>query len=495
MASLSKISIILCLLISSISTFYAQIDAVKKRELITKEFIEAYNKKDYKEMKKKLFLLGKIIVSRNKLKESLSDMRSTLGKLTFVKALHPSETKTEVKVTSERDSSETETFIFNFNKKNKITGFFLKPVDFIYPKDHLNNQRILSTQEKIFKIDSIVKKKNIEANFNGCVLIIDNGNIIYKDCHGYSNLEKRTLLNDSSVFYLASCSKQITATAIMILVEKGKLKFSDTIQKFISDLPYKNITVEHLLTHTSGLPDYISLMNKYWDKTKQASNYDMINTLIKYKPKTYFKPGETFDYSNTGYALLAVIIEKCSGQSFSDFMKQNIFRPAGMQHSSVNGSSSASGDKVTNWAYGYVYSDSLKKYVLPEKLSGYQYTNYLDPIVGDGNINSTITDLALWEKALRENKLIQKTTLDRAYSMRKFKSGEESNYGYGMFISNAPKNESLVYHGGSWPGYHSFILRFIDKNSTIVILSNNEFISFQQLANKIANILLNRKTE
>lgn len=236
-------------------------------------------------------------------------------------------------------------------------------------------------------------------------------------------------------------------------------------------------------------------MNKYWDKSKQANNYDMLNTLIKYKPSIYFKPGETFDYSNTGYALLAIIIEKCSKQFFPDFIQQNIFVPSGMLHSSVGGSSSASGDKISNWAYGYIFSDSLKKHVLPEKLNGYQYVYYLDPIVGDGNINSTISDLALWEKALRKNKLIQKTTLDKAYSIHKFKSGEESNYGYGVFISNAPKNESLVYHGGSWPGYHSFILRFIDKNSAIVILSNNEYISFQQLADKIANILLNRKTE
>lgn len=469
----------------------AQNNSINKKDLIIYDFIKSYNYRDYKKMKRNLFFIGKVVVSKNKMKETFTEIYDVWGKFTVKKISHLSETKTEVRVVSQRDTTETEMFNFFFNKKNKLTGFFIKKADFYYPLNKKATSNGLLTNEKSRKIDSLISKKGREGNFNGSVLVIDSGNAIYKNNYGYSNFEKKAILNDSSVFYLASCSKQFTAMAIMILAEKGKLKYSDTIQKFIPDFPYKNITIENLLTHTSGLPDYMTLMGKYWDKQKQANNYDVVNTLFKIKPAVYFKPGENFDYSNTGYVILGIIIEKSSGVSFNEFMTKNIFNPIGMNHTFVGGSSKEAGDKLPNWAYGYVYSNSLKEYVIPEKLNWYQFVTYLDPIFGDGNINSTITDLAKWEKSLRENVLVTKTTLNISYTKYKLKNGEITEYGYGECISDKMGMERVVYHSGGWQGYRSFILRLVNKDLSIVVLSNNEYVSFNQLVDEIALILLN----
>lgn len=324
-------------------------------------------------------------------------------------------------------------------------------------------------------------------------MILEKGQELYKKSYGFSNFDTKELLNDSSVFELASCSKQFTAMAIMMLVEQGKLNYNETLQKFMPDLPYKNITVENLLTHTSGLPDYMEMITKHWDKKKFVTNYDMVALFKKHKPKVYSQRNETYDYSNTGYALLSVIIEKASGMSYSEYLDKNIFKPLGMKNTRVYNTRGSKSEKINNYAYGYIFSDKLQKYMLPDSAEEHDYVIYMDAITGDGTVNSSISDLVKWDQALRENKLVQKSTLERAFSPYKLSNGKNSRYGYGQFLVYGDKKEKLAYHSGGWPGYSTLIVHFIDRPVTIVALSNNEHESMIKIVDETAKLFVERR--
>ena len=190
--------------------------------------------------------------------------------------------------------------------------------------------------------------------------------MIYKKSFGIANEETKQPLNENSIFEIASITKQFTAMAIMMLNEKGKLNLDDDISKFIPELAfYKGITIRHLLNHTSGLPDYMELFEKIFDKSKIATNKDIISIFAQRQPKVLFTPNSKHDYCNTGYALLASIIEKVSGETYPNFLQKAIFKPLGMKNTFVY-KRRLTPKQIDNYAYGYVYSDSLKKYALPD---------------------------------------------------------------------------------------------------------------------------------
>jgi len=164
------------------------------------------------------------------------------------------------------------------------------------------------------KFDSLF---SAQKDFSGVVFVTENGKTIYHKAFGYREFANQIPLQTSDIFELASVTKQFTAMVIMMLKEKGKLNYDDLAEKYV-DVPYKGITIRHLLTHTSGLPDYQDVMDKYWDKSKVAGNADAIDYLNKYAPPKLFEPGEKYTYSNTGYLLLASIAEKASGKDYID---------------------------------------------------------------------------------------------------------------------------------------------------------------------------------
>ena len=169
-------------------------------------------------------------------------------------------------------------------------------------------------QDRIKKIDSLLNSVFANKKINGNFLIAEKGQIIYNKSFGYANEETNEKLNENSVFELASCSKQFTAMAVMILEEKGKLNLNDDITKYLPTLlVYTGVTIRNLLNHTGGLPDYMEIMDSLFDKSKIATNQDIISIFSKHKPKILFEPNTKYEYSNTGYALLASIIEKASG--------------------------------------------------------------------------------------------------------------------------------------------------------------------------------------
>lgn len=356
-------------------------------------------------------------------------------------------------------------------------------------------------EQRIGSIDKFLQGQADFYKFNGDVLIAEKGNIIYQKSFGFSDYENQIPLNDSSLFELASISKQFTAMGILMLENKELLSLDDSLRKFFPELPYYNIKIHHLLTHTSGLPDYEELFMNKWDHRKIAFNDDVIYMLSTEKPAINFKPGEKWEYCNTAYALLASIIEKVTGLTFKDFMQKNIFTPLQMKHTRVY-NTRRSGEILANYAYGYVYSDSLARYILPDSLPDYNYVYFLDGIQGDGIINSTTGDLLKWDRFLYENNLGFDTLVRKLMhphvlcdsakvaSYERYNGTSTLHYGYGVFIG---KNEfgDFIYHGGQWPGYMTEMFHYTNDDITIVVLSNNESTAIP-IRSALSKIMANR---
>jgi len=351
----------------------------------------------------------------------------------------------------------------------KIFFLLLLPISLAAQKDHSALLRqFLTGQHDYFR-------------FNGNILLAKGGNIVYRQSLGYADYNTKRMLNDSSIFELASLSKQFTAMGIMILKEKKQLSYDDYIIKFFPGFPYDNITIRHLLTHTSGIPAYEEQFEKHWDHRKIAYNKDVIEMLRQQKDTLLFKPGSKWRYSNTGYAVLAAIIDKVWGMSYNDFMSKYIFQPLGMTHTFIYNTRRSTGKIPPDYALGFVYSDSLKRHVLPDSVSRFDYVYYLDGIVGDGCVNSTTGDLLKWEQALFSDKLVSKTSVDEMLSPLVQESPRDSTifYGFGVMVQIQSPGGKVISHTGGWPGYGTLLEHWVDKNETLIVLSNNESFSGQ----------------
>jgi len=347
-------------------------------------------------------------------------------------------------------------------------------------------------QNKLEKIDSLLSSLNQQINFNGNVLIAEKGKTIYSKSFGFSNEITKAKLNEKSIFELGSVSKQFTAMAIAILNKNGKLSYDDKIGKYIPALAtYDKITIRHLLNHTGGLPDYMEIMDTVFDKRKIATNQDIISIFAKYKPAVLFEPNTQWQYSNTGYALLASIIEKVSGKSYGEYLHQVIFKPLKMTNTFVYTRRYAP-KKIENYAYGYVYSDSLKKYCLPDDVSNTKFVIWLDGIVGDGTVNSTVVDLLKWDRALYTNKLIPAKNKNEIFTSSQLNDKSNTDYGFGWFIENNGVYGNIVNHTGGWPGYMTIVDRHIQNDKTIIVLLNytnkNTYIPIADLRRILYNI-------
>ena len=328
-------------------------------------------------------------------------------------------------------------------------------------------------QTKVNKIDSLLGLLYGKGKLNGNVLVAEKGKIIYLKSFGIANESTGEKVNENTIFELASCSKQFTAMAIMILKEKGKLRLDDPMSRYIPKLSfYDKITIRNLLNHTGGLPDYLSIMDTVFDKHKIAVNDDIIDIFAGIKPPLEFSPGTKFSYSNTGYAILASIIEIASGESYASFLKKNIFEPLDMQRTFVY-NRRLHPQKINNYAFGYIYSKYLAKYLLPDSIEKAKIVYWLDGVVGDGTVNSTVIDLRKWDRALYTGKLISKAGIQMIFSPARLSDGTLTKYGFGWKIEQHADYGKLVRHSGGWPGYKSDIERHIDNDKTIIVLQNH----------------------
>jgi len=308
--------------------------------------------------------------------------------------------------------------------------------------------------------------------FNGNVLYSKNNSIVFTGNYGFSDFTSKKPLNDSTVFELASLSKQFTALAIVQLVEKDLINYNTKVNKIIDNFPYRNITIEHLLRHQSGLPDYQKLFydKKNWNRKKMATNQDVLNVLAKLKPSLVFEPGSKYDYDNTGYAVLALIIETLSKQPFEAYVTKNIFKPAGMETARVFNLKNNT-RSLNNTANGYTYNKKKEKYQKVEDDKNHKHVKWLNGVIGDRGIYASILDLEKWKKALRNNTLITQLSKERMFSVDSI----SPKYGYGFAIYNTESKGKWVYHNGSWSGYKTSAIYLPNSNEYLLILSNNRY--------------------
>ena len=346
----------------------------------------------------------------------------------------------------------------------------------------------LFAQNNTSLFDQYMKAQAGLYNFNGNVLVSKNGKLIYKRSFGYADYDTKKLLDDNSVFDVGSIAKEFTAMGILLLKDKGLISYSDTLRKFFPELPYINVTIEQLLTHTSGMADGYDLVEKHFDHSKIATNEDLIRLLAKEKPPLLFKPGENLMYSGTGFNLLACIIEKISGRSYKTYMDEQVFKPLGMTHTQV-ANAPRSAENIKGLAYGYMYSDSSKKFVRADsKRSGWH--SYFTGITGEGMIITTTGDLLKWDRALKNHSLLTATTQQEMVTLHAEKKFPAVSFGYGIRVG---KNEvgNYVFHNGYYPGYSSMHMRYTDEDVTVIVLSNNESHA-EFIADGLSAITLNR---
>ena len=311
------------------------------------------------------------------------------------------------------------------------------------------------------------------------LLVADSGKVVYHKAVGFNNFDTNEPLDTTSVFELASVTKQFTAMVVMMLKEEGKLGYDDPIEKYIPGLPYKNVTIRHLLTHTSGLPDYMGVLDQHWDKTKVAGNNECIEYLIKYAPPKRFEPGERFEYSNTGYMLLASVAEKASGIDFISFCRTRIFVPVEMTSTDIRSQDEKA--MLPNMAWGYVWAKDKNTYVRADSMIEFNYGIWLGNRKGPGRISSTTTDLLKWDRMLYQGKLVTNETLNEAFNPVTLKSDSISYYGFGWEIKTHPVMGRVVRHSGGNPGYTTRIARYLDADRTIIMLNNNAHPKFEEV--------------
>ena len=312
------------------------------------------------------------------------------------------------------------------------------------------------------KIDTYFQDKYDRNKFNGVVLFASCGKVFFKKAYGYANIKTKDSLSLYSNFQLASVSKPLTAIAVLQLYEKGLVDLDENIRKYIPELPYEDITVRMLLTHKSGLFNYMYFSDKFWDSwTTPMSNEESINLICEKKPDIWFYPGRRYNYSNTGFMLLASIVERVSGESFAYYMKDHVFKPAGMDST-------------------FVYDACLTPEVREQNVIGYRpngriaENSYLNGVVGDKGVYSNVLDMFKLDQALYSNTVVKQETLEEAFTPQHTRLHIDDNYGLGWRLNFANPDAKIVYHAGWWKGFKTQFIRVLPNQATIVVLANKQ---------------------
>ena len=322
------------------------------------------------------------------------------------------------------------------------------------------------------KVDAYIKSEMQKQQIPGVAVgVMRNGTIILAKGYGFANVEHQVPVTPLTIFQSGSMGKQFTATAIMMLVEEGKLSLDDSIAKYFPGAPatWDKITVRHLLTHTGGMTDYPS----DFDFRRDYTESEMLEK-IKLVPLA-FQPGEKWSYSNLGYVTLGILINKVSGQFYGDFLRDRVFKPLGMTTARVISEE----DIVPHRAAGYrLVQGQLKNqsWVAPSLNT-----------TADGALYLNLYDMAKWDGALYTEKLLKRSSLDQMWTQVKLNSGTNEKYGFGWRV-DAVRGHRIVEHGGSWQGFKSQISRYVDDKLTIVVFANSSRADQSKLVNGIAEI-------
>lgn len=317
---------------------------------------------------------------------------------------------------------------------------------------------LLTTEKKLFNASEIFYKEDLlKTRFNGSIIVSKNGKIVFEAYNGLTQINKGESIDSATSFHLASVSKTFTGMAILKLWEEKQLQIDDLLTVYLPTFPYADITLRDLLSHRSGLPNYLYFMESLgWDSHETLTNEELLDFMIKKREKLDVgRRNANFDYCNTNYVLLALVIEKVSKMSYANYLNQTFFKPIGMRNT-------------------FVYSPNMQEKVLPS----YKFNNqkesftFLDAVYGDKNIYSTVRDMLKWDIALNNGKLFEKSTLDEAYKGYSYERKGIKNYGLGWRLYEFPSGKKIIYHNGWWHGNNTVFIRIPNDSTTIVVLGN-----------------------
>jgi CubicO group peptidase (beta-lactamase class C family) len=319
-------------------------------------------------------------------------------------------------------------------------------------------------------VDTLMQRYTGEVP-GAALLVIKDGTAVVRKGYGYADLDNRTPVTPQTNFRLASVTKQFTAAAILLLAEDGKLSLDDSARRWLPTLHAvaEPITIRHLLTHTSGLIDYEDVIPD--SMTAQLHDADVLRILAD-QNRLYFEPGTAYRYSNSAYALLALIVEKASGRSFAQFLKARIFDPLGMTGTVAHEEGIS---QVAHRAYGYSAASD-----------GWTRTDQsqTSAVLGDGGIYSSIVDLAKWDAALYDERLLRRSSLAAAFTPATTTDDPNTDYGFGWRITG-----DTLWHSGETIGFRNVVVRWPRKRMTVVVLTNRNDPEPYPLALEIARTM------
>lgn len=325
-------------------------------------------------------------------------------------------------------------------------------------------------------IDAIMTNYNHQNEPGASILVLKNNKVVFKKGYGVGNINTLDIIKPNTNFRLASVTKQFTAMSILLLEKKHKLSLEDTISKYFSILPpyISKIKIKDLLTHSSGLIDYEDLMPL--NQTAQLHDTNCLQ-LMFFADSLYFPAGTNYKYSNTGYAILALIVEQVSGKPFAQFLKENIFKPLGMK---TTVAFEANKNVVANRAFGHSFENG--HWIQTDQ-------SLTSAVLGDGGIYTNVQEYTKWIKALWNYKLLPEEKQDRAWSKTTLNNGKIIDYGYGWHVEDF-LNTTHPFHDGSSIGFRNSVGLFPEQKLMVIILTNrNEHDPIEEV-HKIASLYL-----
>lgn len=336
--------------------------------------------------------------------------------------------------------------------------------------------------EKKESMEELARKAYEKGGFNGVWLYAENGEIVSKGAYGWVDAENTLPMQEDTIFEMASITKMFTATAIMLLVREGKLSVDDEYVKYFPEFPYEGVTIKHLLTHTSGMPEDLGTddwVEPIWENEHRIPPCsEIIRFLIDSGRELDCAPGERFEYSDIHYCLLANLVEKLSGEKFEDYLKKNVLEPSGMKDSAIlhtrrdGRPSSRIARNMVLEEGGYVPSDLSKDA---------SYVCGSDGLNGCDYLYTTIFDMLAWDRALREEKVLTREEQAVMFTPVKLNSGEDyadedgDGYGFGWGVKRDEEHGLIVSHSGGMPGLNTWFERYVDEDKVLIFFFNRDF--------------------
>jgi CubicO group peptidase (beta-lactamase class C family) len=304
---------------------------------------------------------------------------------------------------------------------------------------------------------SFFREVLLPSRFNGGMLVAHRGRIVFEEYAGKERMDRDEPMDSSSALHLASVSKTFTAMGVLKLQEQGALEIHDSVGRHLPGFPFPDVRIIDLLNHRSGIPNYVHFMESLgWDTQRVLTNRDLLDFIIRNRLRIPVQPADRFfEYSNTNYALLALVIEQASRMSYSEYLRQTFFRPLGMNAT-------------------YVFSMDMADYAIPsyDHRGRQEPLTFLDAVYGDKNIYSTPRDLLRWDRALSGGRLFKPETLEAAFRPYSHEKPGVRNYGLGWRLYDYPQGSRIIFHNGWWHGNNTVFGRIPEDSATVIVLGN-----------------------